>query len=482
MFLRPHLIVTALAFSFSVSAIRSAHAEVIECGSGDVECLIAAIHQANTHHSKTTIRLAGGTYLLTSVDNDTNGLNGLPSITTRITIDAGGATLARVSGAPGFRILHVGPSGDLTLNRATVVNGGRGGQNLFNAGHADILNSVLTGDDAPQNRSVVNDHGTLSIVDSTVVGIRSRSAAGVLANEGGVVHIIRTTFERNEAEVATVYSAGGEVHISESYFKDNEINFGAGGVTVTDGATAIIVRTTFAGNVGDGTGAIRVEHEANLIVRDSALIDNHGVTVGAIFVVSGDPRHPVFRNGGTASVTNTTFASNEASFFCEASAILNGGTLTLVNSTFVDNKLRGDCYKGPSTPLPPVIRGVDTATTVVQNTIVYNSLPLQNCDGVITSLGNNLFSNLNGCNITLQTSDLVGEARLGALTDDGTAGNAHVPLLPDSPAIDAANKAACPKKDQSTSSSATSLRAARFWMPGAARAATPWHLPVVVTL
>jgi hypothetical protein len=33
------------------------------------------------------------------------------------------------------------------------------------------------------------------------------------------------------------------------------------------------------------------------------------------------------------------------------------------------------------------------------------------------------------------------------LGDDGTAGNAHVPLLPDSPAIDAANKAACPKKD-----------------------------------
>jgi hypothetical protein len=105
----------------------------------------------------------------------------------------------------------------------------------------------------------------------------------------------------------------------------------------------------------------------------------------------------------------------------------------------------------PSTP--PVIVGVgELSTSLVQNTIVYNTLPLPNCgtifDGVITSLGNNLFSNLDGCNITLQTTDLVGEARLGALTDDGTPGNAHVPLLPDSPAIDAANDAACPKRDQ----------------------------------
>jgi hypothetical protein len=445
---RPNLIITTLVFSCSVLAIQSANAEIIDCGSGDVQCLIAAIDQANAHPSKTTIRLAGGTYGLTAVNNDTNGPNALPSITTRITIDAGGATLERIAGSPArLRILHVGPSGDLSLNGATVRGGppSSNGGSLFNAGRANILNSVLTGDGFSNPGGVVNDHGTLSIVDSTLMGIISRSAAGPLFNKGGVVHIIRTIFERNDAEVATVYSIGGWVEISDSYFKDNDVVHGAGGVTVTDGATAVIVRTTFAGNAGDGVGAILVEHEANLIVRDSALIDNFGTTVGAIFVRSGDPRHPVFRNGGTASVTNTTFASNTVGPFCEASAILNGGTVTLVNSTFVDNKLRSFCSRPEPTP---VIRAADTSTTVVQNTIVANILPLPDCDGVITSLGNNLFSNLNGCNITLQTTDVVGEARLGALTDDGTAGNAHVPLLPDSPAIDAANKAACPKKDQ----------------------------------
>jgi hypothetical protein len=88
-------------------------------------------------------------------------------------------------------------------------------------------------------------------------------------------------------------------------------------------------------------------------------------------------------------------------------------------------------------------------STSVQNTIVYNIDPLaRDCGGVITTLGNNLISSLSGCDITLHNTDLVGEARLGALSDDGTPGNAHVPLLPDSPAIDAANDAACPKRDQ----------------------------------
>jgi hypothetical protein len=50
--------------------------------------------------------------------------------------------------------------------------------------------------------------------------------------------------------------------------------------------------------------------------------------------------------------------------------------------------------------------------------------------------------------MTIQLSDQTGDAGLGDLVDDGTPGNAHFPLLSDSQAIDAANDAACPKKDQ----------------------------------
>jgi hypothetical protein len=43
------------------------------CGPGDVQCLIAAINEANANGQKNTIRLRAGTYTLTAVDNTTEG-------------------------------------------------------------------------------------------------------------------------------------------------------------------------------------------------------------------------------------------------------------------------------------------------------------------------------------------------------------------------------------------------------------------------
>jgi hypothetical protein len=87
----------------------------------------------------------------------------------------------------------------------------------------------------------------------------------------------------------------------------------------------------------------------------------------------------------------------------------------------------------------------------VQNNIFANKtddLMIQDCDGPVTSLGNNLFGELGDCAITLQLGDLTGDSGLDVFTDDGTPGNGHFPLLGASPAIDAGNDAVCPRKDQ----------------------------------
>ena len=70
------------------------------------------------------------------------------------------------------------------------------------------------------------------------------------------------------------------------------------------------------------------------------------------------------------------------------------------------------------------------------------------CVGAVTSFGNNVVGDPSGCTITLQPSDLVGDPGLGPFTDNGTPGSGHFPLLPASPAINAGNDAACPKRDQ----------------------------------
>lgn len=66
----------------------------------------------------------------------------------------------------------------------------------------------------------------------------------------------------------------------------------------------------------------------------------------------------------------------------------------------------------------------------------------------MTSLGHNLIGDPSGCTIALQDSDLTGDPGLGAFTEGDTPGRGHVPLLPESPAIDAGNDAVCPDTDQ----------------------------------
>src|SRR5262249_14341216 len=154
-------------------------------------------------------------------------------------------------------------------------------------------------------------------------------------------------------------------------------------------------------------------------------------------------------------VTNTTFAFNvfrnpgpggpENNF---GIVIANrGGIAAITNSTLANNTgpagnlNNATVYSGPS------------ATTTLQNTIVArntdsNGIPVRDCTGTVASGGNNIIGNPVGCAIDLQPSDITGDPGLGPFTDNGRPGNGHFPLLHTSRAIDAANDAVCPKKDQ----------------------------------
>jgi hypothetical protein len=96
------------------------------CAGGDVACLIRAMNEANANGEEHHITLAAGTYTLTTVDNNTQGRNGLPSITAGLTITGAGADttmIERAADAPPFRLLHVAATGVLTLEGLTLRGG-----------------------------------------------------------------------------------------------------------------------------------------------------------------------------------------------------------------------------------------------------------------------------------------------------------------------------------------------------------------------
>src|SRR5262245_28209827 len=115
----------AASIIISFGALESSHAARFSCPSGNVTCLIASINTANLTSDEDTIFLEPGTYTLTSVDNDTDGPNGLPSITTPIIIrqDDLQAVIERDPEASFFRIFHVAAGGRLHLYGALVQGG-----------------------------------------------------------------------------------------------------------------------------------------------------------------------------------------------------------------------------------------------------------------------------------------------------------------------------------------------------------------------
>jgi hypothetical protein len=92
---------------------------------GDVSALIQAITIANARCGDTIELAAGSIYSLTSLDNYNNGPNGLPSITSQVTINGNGATITRsaAAGTPTFRIFDIASSADLRLITLTIENG-----------------------------------------------------------------------------------------------------------------------------------------------------------------------------------------------------------------------------------------------------------------------------------------------------------------------------------------------------------------------
>jgi hypothetical protein len=102
-------------------------AKTFHCGAADTQCLIASITEANTNGQKTnSIRLEAGTYPLTAVNNIIDRPNGLPSVTSTLTITGEGADITILKApfsVPFFRLLQVAASGTLTLEGLTLRNG-----------------------------------------------------------------------------------------------------------------------------------------------------------------------------------------------------------------------------------------------------------------------------------------------------------------------------------------------------------------------
>jgi hypothetical protein len=102
---------------------------------GDPSSVVTAITDANSDPGSDTVQLgAGCTYTFTAADSNWFGPDALPPITSTITIEGNGATIARssVSGTPDFRLFFVAadPANPNTVNYVVPAGTDTGGGEL----------------------------------------------------------------------------------------------------------------------------------------------------------------------------------------------------------------------------------------------------------------------------------------------------------------------------------------------------------------
>jgi uncharacterized repeat protein (TIGR01451 family) len=168
----------------------------------------------------TIVLAAGATYNLTVADNvNWGGIagnnNGLPVVNagTTVIIEGNGATLARVGGAPPFRIFA--NAGNLTLNNL-IVSGGNLGNGFIGGGVANVSaltvnNSTFTGNSIEGGGAISNQNGTATITNSTFTGNTAIGTAGggAIHVQSGTVSVINSTIANN----ITTNSSGGGIRV-----------------------------------------------------------------------------------------------------------------------------------------------------------------------------------------------------------------------------------------------------------------------------
>jgi len=332
--------VALLAVVFGMTP--SAHAATIDVTPGAVDntvngncSLREAIVSANTDTrvdacaagSGADVINAPGTFLLTAVDNNVptefGGPNGLPVITTAITIR--GATISRTSGAPIFRILQVASGGNLTLDGVSVQRGVAScSLASCNAGFA-LGGGILTS-------------GTLTLTGSNVRGnTASCSLSSSCAARGG-----------------GIYKIAGALTLTGSSVASNVVtcsppgcDTAAGGGIFDDSGTLTVSRSDMSGNIAScslpsckafGAGIL---NNASATIDGSRMVSNTTSCTGSGCVAEGGA---IYNNVGTLAVTGgTAISGNNTSCSGSNCTALGGGifkglgAVTLANATVSGN-------------------------------------------------------------------------------------------------------------------------------------------------
>ena len=295
-------------------------------------------------------------------------------------------------------------SGPLTLGRSVTIDG------------ADASGLTISGNRA--DRVVVVDAGTTATIRFLTLahGYGWQLAGGVLNNGALTLDHVTVTANTMATDAGDFWQGGGGIYngsgatlnLVDSTVSDNTARWSGGGVYSFFNTTTTIVRSTISGNVSNDVG-------------------------GGI------------RSLGNMTITNSTISGNRATGWHGGAIFHTDGNMAISSSTIANNI-------GPDWAPSAIFIGSFSAAvpTLSLSATVVTGNHWYACDhwtggNVLTSGGHNVVQD-DTCN-PVGSDVIIGDAQIGPLGDNGGPTPTHA-LLPGSPAIDAADDAACPATDQ----------------------------------
>lgn len=232
---------------------------------------------------------------------------------------------------------------NVSHNQQAGACGGGVAVSNVNGGLLDVAGSTFQG-----NRGCVFTFGTINNGSGSTTVVEDSSFVSNQATYGGAIEnagtlsVTRSVFRGNSATAGgAVRSTGGTITISETLFDANQGATSGGALQLIQGATSISASTVSGNSSQEGAGIYFGGADATLTMVNSTFGGNVARRVSAVGSGGG-----LYANGGTATLTHTTFTRNRALDFGRGSAIFNAaGSVTVVNS-LIDPQSGGPACSG----------------------------------------------------------------------------------------------------------------------------------------
>jgi hypothetical protein len=447
------LLCVVVAALVGASAAATAVSVSVPCSGGDPTALVAAINAANGAGGGTVNLAAGCHYLLTTADN---GSNGLPVVTSAISVNGNGAT---IDGTGAVRVFEVDGPGNLTLNSVTVTGGSADiGGGIENVGGVLTLNrSQVTGNAAVMAGGGIasatfdpSSVAKLTLNNSSVSGNAQTGTPDVGAlGGGGIVNLLGTaTLNSSQASGNTAqgFVGGGIANgdylnfsdsssvltLNNSQVNDNTAPIaGGGGIqnllgSVTLNSSQVNGNTSLnGGGISSGNGNGNVGPSAAHLTLNKTQVNGNTATAPA--PTPGSMSGPPIAAGGIANgsvaVLNNSQVNNNTASFTSGAGIVNHGTMTLNKSEVNNNTAAGHGVVASgggiiSAQGPP---GSNPTTLTLKNSEVNNNSAGGNGGGIANGLPLPGPMSLPGGALTLNHSEVTGNtaAHAGGIFNSG---------------------------------------------------------------